>query len=131
MNEKKIETKITLQFNRTNPLHLEVVSILNQQKRRKTQYIVNAVLHYINCNETQNTQYIRQFDEKAVETVVNRILREKEGNGADKQAGFVPVKQAENPHLPDAEIGYDESMESIGADGLNAITDALEMFRKK
>ena len=130
MSGKKTETRFTIQFSQTDPSHIKVFGILNEQGRRKTQYIVNAVLHYINC-EIPSAQRPVQFDEKAVEMVVNRILREKEGNGANKPAGFVPVSQAENPHLPDAEIEYDESMESIGADGLNAITDALAMFRKK
>ena len=116
MGSKMVETRFTIQFSQTDPTHLQVAEILNRQGRRsKAQYIVNAVLHYENCGETPNMQRTSELDIKIIEAVVNRILREK----------FVtPIQSGED-------INTDDVMDSLGKDEINAITGALDMFRKK
>ena len=132
MIEKKGETRFTIYLSNTDPSHIKVSSILSQQGRRKTQYMVNAILHYINCYEIQNAQHSAQFDEKAIESIVNRILKEREGSGASKPAGTTLVRQDENPVLQEYEIDFDNAMRALETnEGLNAVANALEMFRKK
>jgi len=46
MPYKKADARFSLQFNRTDPAHLQVIGILNRIGRRgKAQYIVDAVLY--------------------------------------------------------------------------------------
>lgn len=49
---KKDIYKFTIQFSGGDPQHQQVAEILNQQGRRKAQFLVNTVLHYIHCSET-------------------------------------------------------------------------------
>jgi hypothetical protein len=131
MNDKMIETRFTLQFSRTDPTHLQATEILNRQGRRsKAQYLVNAILHYENCGETPTMQRPAGLDEKIIESVVNRILREKGGNNADKPPNIDSVIKITPPPAV-AEADFDDAVESLGQDGLDAIAGALDMFRKK
>jgi hypothetical protein len=133
MRDKTAERKFTIQFNRTDPLHLQVADILNQQERgAKAQFIVNAVLHYIDKidnNGLENSQQKPQFDEKLIESVVKRILRERD------IAGNLPAislaNQDTEPILPEVEVVYDNSLEALGTEGLDLVAHALEMFRNK
>ena len=122
MRSKKFETKFTIRFNQTDPSHREVADILNRQGwHGKGQYIVNAVLHYINCEKTLTAQ----INEKSIEAIVNRVLRDRK-IVIDKST----VRQSETPPTHDEKISYSNDIETIG-DGVSAITDALTMFRKK
>ena len=49
MAEKKEQNKFTIQFNAADPSHRQVADLLNQQGRRKAQFLVNAVQHYLHC----------------------------------------------------------------------------------
>ena len=85
---KKAETKFTFQFSRTDTAHLQVVDILNRLERGfKAQYIVDAVMHFINCDGARG----RLIDEKHIEAVVHRLLREREGGGNVVLKTAVPV----------------------------------------
>jgi hypothetical protein len=130
MGEKVAETRFTIQFSRTDPAHLQVAEVLNRQGRRsKAQYLVNAVLYYENGG---GTQMLRPAvpDEKAIEAVVNRILRDREGFSVDKQPVPMPVSPAKLPAQTAEEIGYDEALEALGDDGINAVVGVMAMFRK-
>jgi hypothetical protein len=133
MGDKIVDTRFTLQFSRTDPTHLQVAEILNRQGRRsKAQYIVNAVLHYENCNETPNMQRSAGFDEKIIEAVVYRILRDQAEDNVDKPAAAVTTsRQAKKPVRAAEDISYDEAVEALGEEGLNAVAGAMDMFRKK
>lgn len=45
MGEKKDSFRFTVQFNAGDPSHQQVAAILNEQGRRKAQFLVNAVTH--------------------------------------------------------------------------------------
>jgi hypothetical protein len=93
MGEKMADTRFTLQFSRTDPTHLQVAEILNRQGRRsKAQYIVNAVLHYENCDGKPNAPRSTEFDVKTIEAVVNRLLQEKEISVPEKTKKSTPKK---------------------------------------
>ena len=139
MGVKKTGTKFTLQFNQTDPMHLQVAELLNKQGHRgKAQYIVNAVLHYENCDETPDINRPVRVDEKIIEAVVNRILRDRGEHIVEKAVVPSPVKRTEKIQQPhsneeqsDEEINFDEAMDVLGEDGFNAVAGALDMFRKK
>jgi hypothetical protein len=131
MNGKMIETRFTIQFSRTDPAHLQAAAILNRQGRRsKAQYLANVVLHYENCVEKATMQRPAGFDEKLIEAVVNRILREKEADNTNTPAAADSINEA-NPPQSAENADYDDAVDSIGEDGLNAIAGALDMFRRK
>ena len=129
---KKTSNRFTIQFRRTDPKHAQVVDLLNQRERfGKAQYIVDAVLHYEGCNVTTNSERPARFDEKAVEAVVRRILRGREDSSAGRQPGAASVNQSEPPPQSAEEINFDDAVEALGEDGINAVAGALDMFRKK
>ena len=130
-SSKKAVTRFSIQFNRANPDHLQVVDILNQYKRfDKAQYIADAVLHYENCNMTPVSKRV-VIDEKHIETVVYRILRSRAENVADTPSDYDTVNQVELSIQNIEEIDFDNSIETLGEDGFKVVASALEMFRKK
>ena len=46
MGEKKDSFRFTVQFNAGDPSHQQVAAILNEQGRRKAQFLVNAVTFF-------------------------------------------------------------------------------------
>jgi len=120
MNDKKFKTRFTIQFSRYDPLHLQVAEILNQQALRgKAQYIVNAVRHYESHNGTPGFLGI---DESYIETIVTKILleRERKGTGVTLPVA-VPLKK--EPSLL--------KQESAEVNVFNAVASTLEMFRNR
>ncbi len=49
MTDKKDPWKFTIRFNICDPQHKAVIDLLSRQGRSKAQFLVSAVLHYINC----------------------------------------------------------------------------------
>lgn len=48
---KKDKYRFTLKFDKNDEEHQKVVAILNEKGNRKSQYIVSAVLNYINASD--------------------------------------------------------------------------------
>ena len=130
MGVKKTGKRFSIVFSETDPLHLQVIELLNKQEYRgKAQYIVNAVLQYENGCITPETQLPSRFDEKIIEAVVNRLLRDRTDSGTETLRNPIPAKPVgEQPQFAE-EINFDEAIEALGEDGINAIADAMEMFR--
>ena len=74
MGEKKDAFRFTVQFNAGDPSHKQVVAILNEQGRRKAQFLVNAVAHYINCPESPEATAAPRIDRQTVEQLVREVL---------------------------------------------------------
>ena len=130
MGDKKNRTRFSIVLDESNPLHIQAAELLNKQKYRgKAQYIVNAVLHYEDCDISADTQSPVRFDEKAVEAVVMRILCENVEIIADKPTVSAPTAQVQKPLLTIEEINFDDAMEALGEDGFNVVAGALSMFR--
>ena len=71
--------RFTLLFNRTDPRHRRAVEILNQQSKSKSQYIVTAILHYIDCNKlpvdsTSEYQSLQSLADRIIEQTAKRVL---------------------------------------------------------
>ena len=73
---KKDLYKFTIQFSEGDPLHQQTAAILNQQGRRKAQFLVNAVMHYLHCKEAPDIPQPAQVDVDAIEAIVRRIMEE-------------------------------------------------------
>ena len=131
MDGKKSANKFTIQFSRTDPSHLMVADILNKLEwNGKARYIVEAILYYKNCGEDGNKNFSTAIEEKRIEAVVHRILRERDGDGTGSLPVAVPAGQVENTPQLEEEVFFEDIAEDIGADGLNAVAGVLDMFRR-
>lgn len=137
MQGKKAERKFTIQFSRTDPAHLHVVDILNRLERCfKAQYIVDAILHYESRDAEWDTQPPAPIDARYVESLIKKVLRDREGTGdgllpTEIPAFSYPVGQVDKTPQTDTDIAFGEAMDILGEDGLSAIAGALDMFRTK
>jgi len=142
MRGKKSESKFTIQFNRLDSSHIQVADILNRQQRYgKAQYIVDAVIHYINCGLNAHDAQTARIDERHIEAVVCRILKSRQDGSADKavltaaNASIAPAASSAgditSPLPLDDGINLSDSVDAIGEDGFTAIANALDMFRSK
>jgi len=121
--DKKADARFSLQFNQTDPTHLQVAGILNRIGRRgKAQYIVDAVLFYEYHSGASDIKRMTPADEKLIETVVKKTL-----SYIGISPGAAPLGQVSSQ--PSAEDI--DAIEALGADRIEAITSALDMFRKK
>ena len=133
MKEKKTGSKFTILFSQANPIHIQAADILNRQPQRgKAHYIATAILHYENRNDAQPPP---QVDEKSIEAVVSRLLRNRQESGASEPFVFAPDGQGEKMLVVStdsvSEIYFDDAAEALGEDGFDAVANALDMFRRK
>ena len=131
MDAKKTETRFTINFNRADPIQLQAAVLLNKLGYRgKAKHIAVALLHYEKCTTVMDLPNSWQADEKLIESVVHRILRDKEKDSAGKTVIVETTDQIEDTPMFAKEINYDEAMEALGENGLDAVLGSLEMFRK-
>ena len=79
MGGKKDRERFSIKFNENDPAHDAVIRLLEKQRpRSKAQFLVNAVLHYINCPETPDIAIPQTVDRAAIEEIVAEILAGKE-----------------------------------------------------
>lgn len=133
MGSKKNSTRFSIVFSKTDPLHLQTIELLNGQGYRgKAQYIVNAVLHYNSCDKALDTLRLSRIDEKAIEAVVKRLLRDGAVIATDAPSDCTAETPMDEPQAkPAEEISFDDAVEALGEDGFNAVAGALDMFRSK
>lgn len=124
---KKDPYKFTIQFNEGDPSHLQIAEMLNQQGRRKAQFIVNAVMHYIHCSETPNIPEPALPDIDVIERVVLRILEE-QGNNSNVSENHTQAKTSRP--IKSEEIDFGDTAELLGNEGVAAITKTMASFRK-
>ena len=125
MADKKAEGRFTIGFNLADPTHRAVADLLNQQGRRKAQFIVNAIQHYIHCPETPEIPQpaATSLDSRLIEEIVLRILKQQSGltkNEAVSAKSEAPTK--------DGPVGGMENL--LGKEGLSTIANTLAAFRK-
>ena len=125
MAEKKDRCKFTIQFNPADPAHQQTVDILNQQGRRKAQFLVNAVMHYLHCSETPEIPQATPINTEAIEIIVRRILQEKSTYAPAQQD--TPKAKRER-HVENMQ--YEDAANLVGEDGLTAIRNTMAVFRK-
>ena len=67
MGGKKDRERFCIKFNENDPAHDAVIRLLEKQgPRSKAQFLVNAVLHYINCPETPDIAIPQTVDRAAI-----------------------------------------------------------------
>ena len=117
--------RFTLLFNQTDPRHRRAVEILNQQGKSKSQYIVTAILHYINSSKlpvdtTSEYQTLQSHADRIIEQTAKRVL-----DGLEK----VTVRPSPEPMMlaqpvvkePAATVEILEAERDLLANGLGSL----------
>lgn len=123
---KKDIYKFTIQFSSGDPQHQQVAEILNRQGRRKAQFLVNTVLHYIHCSETPDIPQQQPVNTDAIETIVRRIIEEY----SEKPTRQDVRKTPEEKTVKSEEIAFDDAAELLGEDGIAAVRNTIASFRR-
>ena len=123
---KKDIYKFTIQFSSGDPQHQQVAEILNRQGRRKAQFLVNTVLHYIHCSETPDIPQQPPINTDVIETIVRRIMEECSLETIRQDARQTPEKKT----VKSEEIAFDDAAELLGEDGMAAIKNTMASFRR-
>ena len=123
---KKDIYKFTIQFSSGDPQHQQVAEILNRQGRRKAQFLVNTVLHYIHCSETPDIPPQPPVNTDAIETIVRRIIEEYSEKPTRQDVRKTPEKKT----VKSEEIAFDDAAELLGEDGIAAVRNTIASFRR-
>lgn len=123
---KKDIYKFTIQFSSGDPQHQQVAEILNRQGRRKAQFLVNTVLHYIHCSETPDIPQQPPINTDAIETIVRRIMEERSHETIRQDVRQTPEKKT----VKSEEIAFDDAAELLGEDGMAAVRNTIASFRR-
>ena len=123
---KKDIYKFTIQFSSGDPQHQQVAEILNRQGRRKAQFLVNTVLHYIHCSETPDIPQQQPVNTDAIETIVRRIIEEYSEKPTRQDVRKTPEKKT----VKSEEIAFDDAAELLGEDGIAAVRNTIASFRR-
>lgn len=133
MAEKKERERFSIKFNSKDKSHRIVIELLEEQPPRcKAQFIVNAVLHYINCPETPDISLAQSVDKESIRTIVLEILRQQGIEQKKEKTMEEPVQQRTNLLQSEEKV---EQEKNVGGNGamdhatLSLIADTLSAFR--
>lgn len=122
MTDKKDPGKFTIRFNICDPQHKAVIDLLNRQGRSKAQFLVSAVLHYINCKETPEELILAILAKNQ-----SYLKKQPEPKAAPAQQDAA-ISAASEP-VPPAD-GAELEQWFGGQDGVASILNSLKMFEQ-
>lgn len=134
MKEKKDRERFSIKFNENDPTHDTVIRLLEKQGPHSTaQFIVNAILHYVNCSETSDISAAQTADRASIEKIVMEILNNRDngqqdtvnGIGSSKAIREEPVPAGLQEQRRDAEPKQEAMDEAAWA----MIADTMSAFR--
>lgn len=98
MAQKKDRSRFSIKFRESDPAHERTICILESQGQRNiAPFIVNAVLHYVQCSETPDISCMLAespkptIDKNAIEDMIKEILLQ-EGIIQAKPKKITPVE---------------------------------------
>lgn len=131
MSEKKNRERFSIKFNENDPAHDTVIRLLEKQgPHRKAQFIVNAVLHYINCRETPDMLSPQAIDRESIEEIIREILDRKE-NEYPNQSSLAEVEMLEKQISAGqkSKRGVEDAQKEVDQATLALIADTMSAFR--
>ena len=132
MGGKKDRERFSIKFNENDPAHDAVIRLLEKQGlRSKAQFLVNAVLHYINCPETPDIAIPQTIDRAAIEEIVAEILAGKEDirqNSSMSDTGREHIAERRTVR-PKKRTEGEEPREEIDQATFALIADTMSAFR--
>lgn len=135
MNEKKNRERFSIKFNENDPAHDAVIRLLEKQgPHSKAQFLVNAVLHYVNCQEAPDISLAQTADRASIEKIVMEVLSRRDrgqqdtGNGADSRKTMreeqAPAKREPRQDTGQEQKGMDEATLAMIADTMSAFRNS-------
>lgn len=128
MGEKKDVFRFTVQFNAGDPGHRQTAAILNEQGRRKAQFLVNAVLHYINCPESPEAAAAPKIDRQTVEQLVREILSNMQPEAAPATE---EITSGDLPPVTVSESIPFDAAAMLGEDGFHSLLNSLAAIQEQ
>ena len=113
--EKKTEYRFNIILNSGDPMHKTAINALNNQGRHKSQFIVNAIVHYVMNDANAGKAMVPDTEE--IRSICREILSEMLDSITREPVQLVQEEEAEIESEPDIDFG--------------AIADTLSGFRKK
>ncbi len=132
MKEKKDRERFSIKFNENDPAHDAVIRMLEKQDpHSKVQFIVNAVLHYINCPETPDAAVSRTVDRAVVEQIVAEILgRTGPMKGIGDKEGIKENRTVERGTVEsERKRDREQPQDEVDQVTLSLIADTMSAFR--
>lgn len=132
MTGKKDPGRFTISLNLEDPIQREVADAINRQgQRRKAQFIVNAISHYIHCPESPaipHDNMAQAADPIDIEATIRRVLLEQGLLGSEN----LPLPQEPKQLSVEQETEIRRRTEAvIGEKGLTAMKNSLAAFRRR
>ena len=130
--EKKDRGRFSIKFNENDPAHQMVIDILERQgSRKKAQFIVNAVLHYVNCTKVPDRSVSPvPADKEYIETIIRDILKNQEKDNKKVSANTTPqTLKKDEPSVIYKEAAVGEDTECADEAALSLISATLTAFR--
>lgn len=130
MDEKKSPTRFTIQFG-SDPRSLAVVDLLNSYGRKKAQVIVDAILHYTNCDQTPGERLPDgRHLEQLVRSLVSQEMKRQGLCGGETlpKTQAVPPDPVRTPPHPDED--HRVPLGDLSPESAALISGALAAFRQ-
>ena len=114
--EKKAEYRFNIILNPGDPMHKTAINALNSQGRHKSQFVVNAIVHYIMNDANAGKAVIPDTEE--IRTICREIITELMADIHKQPVNLIQYKET-------SESTSDQDLD------LGSIADTLSSFRKK
>lgn len=125
---KKDLYKFTIQFSAGDPHHRQTAEMLNEQGRRKAQFLVNAVMHYLHCSETPDILQAESIDTATIESIVRRIMEETKAQPIARSDDMVAQPKRT---VKSEQIDFGDAADMLGEEGVAAIAKTMANFRQE
>ncbi|MCM1412162.1 MAG: hypothetical protein NC305_16690 [Lachnospiraceae bacterium] len=134
MEEKKNRERFSIKFNENDPAHAAVIRLLEKQgAHSKAQFIVNAVLHYVNCPKAPDISLPQAADRASIERIVMEILHSRDNGQQDGRvvtnAGRAIREEQVFADLSEQRYDAGSEQKGIGGDTWAMIADTMSAFR--
>lgn len=95
------KSRITLQFYDDDFRQREVLSLLRKRPRGMTEFVVNAITHYVRCPNADNDGLSKEFVKGIVKEVLKEMLENGELDGLHTSQGKATVSTTDLSDLGD------------------------------
>ena len=134
MKEKKDRERFSIKFNENDPTHDAVIRLLEKQgPHSKAQFIVNAILHYVNCSETPDISAAQTADRASIEKIVMEILNNRDNGQQDTVNGVGSRKAIREEPAPtglqEQRTDAEPKQETMDEAAWAMIADTMSAFR--
>lgn len=126
MADKKNPGRFTIQFNAADPQQRKAAELLEQQGRRKAQFLTTAILHYVCGQEMPEHPQCKVPDIAELEDLILKILDAHfaERNSESQLSNEEAAEQRTIRETPD-----DDLLAFFGPEAASAISNTLSAFR--